>query len=142
MVVHAYTGTVKRGKFTPDSPREFAKEFLHKEGKRVVVSVKEWRKNRSNSQNRFWWGVVVPLFAETMGCTSEEAHEALKAEINYDLKVIGDRAIRVPKSTADLNTAEFKELVEKAQRLAAEMFSGLYIPDPASAQADAMMEEK
>ena len=74
-----------------------------------------------------------------MACTREEAHEALKAELNYDLKVIGDRAIRIPKSTADLNTLEFKELVERAHQLGAEMF-GMDIPDPASPQAQAMME--
>ena len=137
----AYTGTVEQGKFRPDSPAEFTSEFVRRNGKRVVVLVKDWRKNRSTNQNKYWWGVIVPMFAseDAMACTREEAHEALKAELNYDLKVIGDRAIRIPKSTADLNTLEFKELVERAHQLGAEMF-GMDIPDPASPQAQAMME--
>lgn len=142
MSVNAYIGTVEKGKFIPDSPRDFATEFLRRNGKRVVVSVKVWRKKRSNNQNRYWWAVVVRLFADAMVCLPDEAHEALKAELNSEIKVIGDRVIRIPKSTADLDTQEFKALVERAQRLGAEMFDGMYIPDPESPQAEALMEER
>lgn len=140
----AFLGTVEKGKFVPDSPRDFTMEFLRREKKRVVVTVKDWRKNRSNRQNAYWWGVVVPMFAhpDCMACSPDEAHEALKAELNCEFREVGDRLIRIPKSTANLTTLEFKELVEKAQRLAGEMWPGMTIPDPGSPQADALIDDK
>jgi len=142
MNLAVYGGTVnEKGKFIPDSPAEFVAEFERRVGKRVVVSVKEYRSRRTNPQNRYWWGVIVRMFAGVIPCTPEEAHEALKAELNSDLVVVGDRAIRVPRSTSDLNTAQFNELVEKAQRLASEMYD-MVIPDPSSPAAQTLMDER
>ncbi len=133
----------KDGKFHPDSPPEFYAEFSRKKGKRLVVWIKEFRRTRTNPQNRDWWGVVCRMFADkdAMACSPEEAHEALKAELNSDIRVIGDRIIRIPHSTADLDWQEFKDLIAKAHQLGAELY-GLNIPDPDSAQAKVMMEER
>ncbi len=133
----------KDGKFRPDSPADFSAEFSGRKGKRVVVWVKEWRRVRSTPQNKYWWAVVCRMFADkdAMACSPEEAHEALKAELNAEIKVFGERMIRIPHSTADLDTQEFGALIEKAQRLGAEMF-GMNIPDPGSPQAVVMEEER
>lgn len=81
---------------------------------------------RSNPQNRYYFGVVVPLVKgglEDLGheLTEDEAHDFLKAKFNS----VGD----IPKSTTGLNKEQFGEYLEKIQRFAAEYLS-ITIPDP------------
>ena len=142
--MNIYVGEVdERGKFKPDDPQAFTEWFMRRKGRRVSLTPKDFRARRTNPQNRYWWGVVVRLFSaeDAMNCTPEEAHEALKFEVNAIIRVVGDRVIRIPQSTADLNTAEFKQMWARAQQLGAELY-GLNIPDPFTEEADAMVDEK
>ena len=95
-----------------------------------MVSVKVARERRSSAQNRYWHGVVLPLFAEHCGNTVDEMKDILALELLpkevCDLRT-GEVRI-VPGHTSDLNTKEFNELVERAQQLGAEM--GINIPNP------------
>ena len=96
----------------------------------VVVSIRVNREKRSNAQNKFWHGVVIPAFAEHCGYEFDEMKDALALELLpkevVDVKT-GEVRI-VPGHTSELNTKEFNELIERAQRLGAEM--GVYVPDP------------
>jgi hypothetical protein len=70
---------------------------------------------------------VIPLMAESCGYEDEEMHDALKHQFLRDRE--NEKAgLVLVKSSADLNTAEFTEYVEKCRRLAAEL--GVVIPDP------------
>lgn len=40
-------------------------------GKPVIIAIKQERSTRSSQQNRYWWGVVVPLLAEHLGYTND-----------------------------------------------------------------------
>jgi hypothetical protein len=99
---------------------------------RYVVTCERWRARRSDSQNAYYWGVVIPLLAEVTGYTGDETHEALKAHF------LMDRTGKLPKvrSSAALDTKEFSEYVETIRNwAAAEM--GCNIPgpdDPVSAE--------
>lgn len=98
-------------------------------GKPIVITIKQERATRSNQQNRYWWGVVVPLIAEHLGYTNDEMHEALKYKF---LRLEAESApADLPKirSTASLNTKEFTDLIENVITWAGSEF-GLQIPLP------------
>jgi hypothetical protein len=91
---------------------------------------------RSNPQNRYYFGLVIPLIQKgikDMGTelTVLETHEFLKARFNLS-ELVNEgtgETISVPLSTTRLNKSEFSEYVEKIQLFAAE-FLNIIIPDP------------
>lgn len=99
-------------------------------GKAVIVSVSVARDRRTSRQNRFWHGVVVPLFADHCGYEFDEMKAALALKLlPREVADMDTGEVRVvPGHTSELNTKEFNDLIERAQRLGAEM--GINIPDP------------
>ena len=89
---------------------------------------------RSNAQNRWYWGVVVPMVAESTGDDEQSIHDALllkfAATKTYGKK---DRryTLTVPKRSKYMTTAEFSDYCEKVRDWAAQ-FLGVNIPDPVS----------
>ncbi len=123
-------GKVEKGKFHPENPALFKSAFYGHEGKRVRVTVERFRNRRSSEQNRYYHGVVVPAIGKAIGEQDMEAvHEMLKAEFNYQIVVIGQKEMKMPLSTAKLETVQFSEFMEKVRMWAAK-FLELYIPDP------------
>lgn len=99
-------------------------------GANVLVTVKVHRESRSSAQNRYWHGVVVPLFAEHCGYEFEEAKDALALEL-IPVEIIDmttGEVCKVPGHTSALNTKQFNEMIKRSQQLGARM--GIYIPDP------------
>ena len=99
-------------------------------GASVLVSVSVHRETRSRAQNRYWHGVVIPAFAEHCGYTSAEAKDALALELlPHEVIDIKTGEVRiVPGHTSQQNVKQFNDLIDRAQRLGAEL--GLYVPDP------------
>jgi len=95
------------------------------EGKPVEVTVKTQTKKRSSSQNRYYWGVVIPLISESTGYTLDEAHEAIKLKF---LRIHGDKLDSVG-STKKLSTKEFEDTMEEIRAFAINELS-VYIPEP------------
>ena len=123
-------GKVEGGKFKSEDAALFKKAFYPHEGKRVDITVKRHRDNRSNNQNAYYFGVVVAMIGQAMGEDDMEAiHEVLKLEHNYYIATVGKKEIRVPMSTAELDTAAFEAYLERVRRWASEFLS-LYIPLP------------
>lgn len=129
---HAYEalGDIKSGVLTM-----FARDHMLDALRRfpdgtVVVRVEQARDKRSSRVNRYWHGVVVPLFAEHCGYEFDEAKDALA--LHLIPKTVVDIATgeerQVPGHTSQLTVGEFNELIRRAQQLGAEM--GIYIPDP------------
>ncbi|RTK93083.1 hypothetical protein EKI60_06615 [Candidatus Saccharibacteria bacterium] len=96
----------------------------------------EWvTKQRSNQQNRYWRGVVVPMVAEAMG---ESNHDYVADEIKKIPEVSGvmrhycsnkdDKAYRI-RSTTELSTAEW-EVFMSSVRMWASKFYSIFIPEP------------
>lgn len=108
---------------------------INNAGKDIVLSLKIKRKTRSNPQNAYYWGVVVPLITEAFNkfgndFKEEETHEFLKAKFNArQLEVIDGHHIDVPQSTSKLDTKEFMTYIEQIQQFAS-MLLGIYIPSP------------
>lgn len=101
----------------------------------VTIKVSVARPKRSDSQNRYWHGVVIPLFAEHCGYEFDEMKDALALKLlPKEITDFSTGEVRtVPGHTSELNTKQFNELIERAQRLGAEM--DIYIPDPGEAMA-------
>ncbi len=95
----------------------------------MEVIVRRPRVQRSLSQNSYYWGVVIPLFAEYCGYDDpQDLHYALKVKFLSEPEEHGLGRVR---STSSLTTAEFTEYVERVRKLAAE--HGVYVPDPGEA---------
>lgn len=84
-------------------------------------------RTRSNAQNSYWWGVVIPLVAEATGFNHDETHDALKEKfLGQDDLTTGLRKIG---STAKLDTGQFTDLIERVRSWARD-YLGCYIPSP------------
>ena len=120
-----FVGTIEQGKLDIDFSANFDRWLSTLEGQRVTVEVKKFRKNRTDAQNRYWWGVVIDILSKHTGYEPEEMHNAIKIKF---LPV--ERAGLISgKSTKHLTTLEFVDLIERVQRWAAQD-QNCYIPDP------------
>lgn len=82
-----------------------------KHGNTYILEIKRAVKQRSLSQNKYYWGVVVTLFSQSTGYTAEESHQTLASvHLRYE------KGIRYfIKSTKDLDTLEFEQYLEKCR---------------------------
>lgn len=95
-----------------------------------VVSVENFKKSRTNSQNSYLWGVVYKTISDETGYSCDELHELFKNSfLPHKLVTIGDKSVRITPSTTALKTDEFNEYIELVCRYAAETI-GCYIPAP------------
>lgn len=84
-----------------------------KDGEKVTLEVHNRRPKRTDAQNRYYFGAILPLLAEKLGEPKIELlHELVKGlfltEGIYD---VGGRKVRLIKSTTELTKAEFSELI-------------------------------
>jgi len=100
-----------------------------KNGEELELKISKKRRTRSQNQNNWYWGVVLPVISRDTGHSVEELHEIYKRrflqpkEVNYRGKII-----RLPGSTSRLSKADFFEFVERIRADAADI--GIYIPEP------------
>ncbi len=106
------------------------------EDKEYTIVIRVKRKPRSNGQNRYYRGIVLPLVFRGLKDagfniqTKEQAHDIIKAEL---LRTIiennSGEGIASVKNTSDLSTSEFKDFIEHLQIWASE-YLNVYIPSP------------
>ena len=112
------------------------------EGHDVSITIERWRKKRSNEQNAYWWGVVVPIFQNAfreagMVRSKEQTHQLITDiiiqkygdSVILNETVIDGEVFREKRGTSELSTSEFMELIAEAQMFATEVFN-VQIPDP------------
>lgn len=128
-------GVIEHGVFRLQERELFNRAMKRFADGPVVVSLKTTKPQRSSAQNRYWHGVVIPLFAEHCGYEVDEMKDALALRlIPKEIADMQTGEVRtVPGHTSDLNVKEFNDLIERAQRLGAEM--DIYIPDPGEVAA-------
>jgi hypothetical protein len=126
---YATLGVIAKGRLQVQNRAGFDAAMARFPDGVVVVEVKLQRPQRSSQQNRFWHGVVIPLFAEHCGYDLLEMKDVLALRLipKEVTDMNGERQL-VPGHTADLNVKDFNDLIERAQRLGAEL--GIYVPDP------------
>lgn len=106
------------------------------EGKQVIVTIEKAKKKRSNPQNSFWHGVVIPIMQQALKdaghlMTNEQTHELLKLRFLKETILVNESGeyIERVKSTTELTTTQFMELISEVQRFAVEYFN-VIVPDP------------
>lgn len=120
-----FRATIQKGKVIFDCVGLFNDYLTLLEGKEVDVIVRKHKKNRSNNQNAYYWGVCIKILSEELGYTDDEMHSALK------MMFLQDNLRKIPtlKSTTSLTTVEFEEYLEKIRQWAAQELSCI-IPLP------------
>ena len=109
-------------------------QLMHKFAgeKKVSITIENLRSHRSVSQNRYLWGVVYPLIADTTGYTENEVHEWAKAQyLKPHVVTVAGRVREITKSTTELSVGEMVEYIENLISLAAEL--GVHVPSPEEA---------
>jgi len=106
------------------------------EGKNLVITIKEQGKRRSQQQNDFMWGFVIPPIKQMFEdagtpCTPDDVHAYLKEHVLGMMKVMvlpdGTRRAVVESSTQK-DTIEWEDNMEKIRAWAAGW--GVVIPYP------------
>lgn len=119
-----WRGNVEEGKLKLVQPDLF-KRYLHSLRGEIELIVRKWKKRRTDNQNKYYWGVVIPILCESLGYSDEEMHEALKWKF---LRNRDKEKLPTVKSTSGLSTIEFNNYINEIVRWSAQ--EGIIIPDP------------
>lgn len=106
-------------------------------GKSVKIIIQRTFRKRTNSQNAFYWGFIVPFFQDLFyreWCeihSVKDTHEILKAACNYReiVNIATGEVLKVPMSTTELSTKGWMEYEQKLAQLAMDFF-GEVLPEP------------
>jgi hypothetical protein len=96
-----------------------------------IVTIKKHRAKRSNSENRYYWGVVIKILSDEFGYLPDEMHEVLKRLfLAYEKpNQITGEIERFAKSTTGLTTEQAEEYYENIRIWALSEYS-ILIPLP------------
>lgn len=131
-----FRGRIEQRKICLEQRDGFAALIARLEGNEIDLILRKHRNVRSLSQNAYYWAVVIPVLAEHCGYEDEEMHKALQwrflqkhADQTGEFETQGTW-VKLPtvRSTADLDTAEFTDYIERVRTLAAQM--GCVVPSP------------
>lgn len=132
-----FESTVTNGRFEPLVAETIRQLLRRMEGKRLRLKISRWTRQRSDRQNRYYWGVVVEMVWQMFleygnDMTKEEVHDFLKGpEVGALFTEVMDprgEIHRVPLSTTKLTTVSWEDYMTKCRAWAARM--GLQIPEP------------
>lgn len=104
-------------------------------GKEIRVIVEIRRRGRTNNQNRYYWGVCIPMVTKGINdlghdLNNQDTHEFLKKEFNLkEVELDNGHYLEIPGSTTEMTTVDFMAYIEKIQHFAANML-GVTIPNP------------
>lgn len=92
---------------------------------KVTLSLTNKRPKRTDSQNRYYWGVYLPLIAEETGEQDlDSLHELFKGKfLTTKLRKVLGLPTRITKSTTELSVVEFIEYI-----IAIEALTGVAAP--------------
>lgn len=106
-------------------------------GKRIKITIALYKRRRSENQNAFYWGVILPMMKDAINeygnqMNEDEAHEFIKEEIWKHTKTItrpdGSKK-PIIRSSTELTTTEWEEKIELTRAWAA-FELGLILPYP------------
>jgi len=98
-----------------------------------VVTIEEFKRPRTDQQNRFLWGVVYPCVIEAgnlEGWTPNDLHEYFLGEcFGWEtLEGMGRKKVKPLKRSSRMNKQEFSDYLEFISMKCADM--GIVIPEP------------
>lgn len=100
----------------------------------VKILIQPDKKTRSNAQNNYYWGVIIPCGVEATGLTPLEVHAMFGHEFlrSEKLDKLG-KTVSFIRSTSDLNTAEAEAYYAKCRELLSMEYQ-YYTPLPNEAE--------
>lgn len=111
----------------------------HYEGKDIIITIEKAKKKRSNPQNNFYWGAVLPLIQQGLKDatgefrTTENIHYRillpLFAPVNEIVNQDTGQCLSERLSSSEMSTVQFMDYIMEIQKWAAEFLS-IVIPDP------------
>jgi len=93
------------------------------------MSIERIKSKRSDNQNRYYWGAVLPEISAHTGHTIDELHEIFKRLFLPPIVVkYRGRDIKMPRSTTKLGKGDFVEYIMRISAEAGQL--GITLPDP------------
>lgn len=97
----------------------------------VVITIAKAKKKRSNNQNAYYWGLLIPLTQNAIKTewgeiwSKEKTHDFYKLHFNYVEKVneTTSEVIKIPKSTTDNTTTQQEEYHAQIREFLKEWFN-------------------
>lgn len=107
------------------------------EGKDLTITFEKVGKQRSNSQNAYYWGVLIPILQncikESWGeiWSKEKTHDFCKMQFNFieRLNEATGEIVRIPKSTTENTTSSQEDLHSEIRNFIFEWFD-ITVPLP------------
>lgn len=120
--------TVRDGKIKIYNREALEKELYRwPDGLELEFVLQEPKRQRTNAQNRFFWGPVCNAFKE-LGYHPQETHDMLCLMfLPQQVKRLDGTLVTVPGHTSTLTVKEFNEFLEQVIQLASEQ--DIYIED-------------
>lgn len=127
---------VKNGSLTRN--RNLIKDAIATfEGKQIVIKIEKFKKKRSTQQNRFYYGVIIPIVQNCLKeaghiMTSESTHDLIKLKFLKETLFVNEttgEVIERIKSTTELSTSQFMDLLAEINNFTFEYF-GVSLPSP------------
>jgi len=138
-IIPKFKGRIVKGIIELDRKEDYANHMISLEGKEISLVLQEWKNDRSDRQNRYYFGVPIKLISEHTGYSDDEVHELLKSlflKRQVEIKVKdGMERHTIVGSTSSLNTSQFEEYLAKVRQWASEELN-VYVPDPNEADYD------
>ena len=101
---------------------------LDKKGKQIRIKAEQYKGTKSREQLGYWFGALVPAFAEYHQISIEEAIALMRQEFNFKYITLKTKAYKVGMSLAHANHETMSKAIENAIRYFEE--NGLPVPDP------------
>lgn len=127
---------VKNGSLTRN--RNLIKDAIATfEGKQVVIKIEKFKKKRSTQQNRFYYGVIIPIVQNCLKeaghvMTNESTHDLIKLKFLKETLFVNEttgEVIERIKSTTELSTSQFMDLLAEINNFTFDYF-GVLLPSP------------
>lgn len=127
---------VKNGSLTRN--RNLIKDAIETfEGKQIVIKIEKFKKKRSTQQNRFYYGVIIPIVQNCLKeaghiMTNESTHDLIKLKFLKETLFVNEttgEVIERIKSTTELSTSQFMDLLTEINNFTFEYF-GVNLPSP------------
>lgn len=124
-VVYDKTTNKKRIKLLSDRYYQHFVNMKTNVGDKLTLKVVNQRPKRTMQQNRYYWGVYLPLIAEETGEEDlDRLHELFKGLfLTKTIAEVLGKKVRITKSTTDLSVADFCMYI-----LEIEKFTGVTAP--------------
>jgi hypothetical protein len=114
--VDTFFGAVIDGKLVLDARGAFLQRVKEMDGNQVVLYLFQHRR-RTNQQNRYYWGAVVPIVRDGMKALGVElstdgVHELLKFRfLKQELTTNDGEIIQTVRSSTELTPQEFNDFI-------------------------------